>query len=250
MVARPPHTRKVTGSNPVLPNNGFKMNIDFPLVLNFLIALLAILNPIGNIPIFLEHVNNETAEVQKNIAKLLSATIFVIILFFYFTGQPFLSLFGITIPAFRIAGGILIMTIGFRLLHGKPKFDPDGMETNAELNPFSIATKRLSSIIVPVATPIFVGPGAITTVILYSERAESPATTVCMVLAIAVACLVIGAALYTSRWFFKILKKNGMQIVSRTMGLILCAIAVQFVIEGVAQLVPNLIDPAYLHIMK
>ena len=142
------------------------------------------------------------------------------------------------------------MTIGFRLLHGKPKFDPDGMETNAEASPFSIATKRLSSIIVPVATPIFVGPGAITTVILYSERAESPATTVCMVLAIAIACLLIGAALYMSRWFFKILKRNGMQIVSRTMGLILCAIAVQFVIEGIAQLVPNLIDPTYLHIMK
>ncbi|MCR5505064.1 MAG: MarC family protein [Elusimicrobiaceae bacterium] len=226
------------------------MNIDFSLALNFFIALLAILNPIGNIPIFLEHVNSETAEVQKNIAVLLASTIFFIILFFYFTGQPFLSLFGITIPAFRIAGGILIMTIGFRLLHGKPKFDPDGMETNAEASPFSIATKRLSSIIVPVATPIFVGPGAITTVILYSERAESPATTVCMVLAIAFACLLIGAALYMSRWFFKILKRNGMQIVSRTMGLILCAIAVQFVIEGVAQLVPNLIDPTYLHIMK
>ena len=76
------------------------MNIDFSLALNFFIALLAILNPIGNIPIFLEHVNSETAEVQKNIAVLLASTIFVIILFFYFTGQPFLSLFGITIPAF------------------------------------------------------------------------------------------------------------------------------------------------------
>ena len=226
------------------------MNVDFSLALNFFIALLAILNPIGNIPIFLEHVNTETAEVQKNIAVLLASAIFVIILFFYFTGQPFLSLFGITIPAFRIAGGILIMTIGFRLLHGKPKFDPDGIETNKNLTPFSIATKRLSSIIVPVATPIFVGPGAITTVILYSERATSPATVACMVLAIAAACVLIGAALYMSRWFFKILKRNGMQIVSRTMGLILCAIAVQIVIEGIAQLIPNLINPDYLHIMK
>lgn len=226
------------------------MNIDFSLALNFFIALLAILNPIGNIPIFLEHVNTETAEVQKNIAVLMASSIFVIILFFYFTGQPFLSLFGITIPAFRIAGGILIMTIGFRLLHGKPKFDPDGMETSAETNPFSIATKRLSSIIVPVATPIFVGPGAITTVILYSERSKSPATAACMVLAIIAACFLIGVALYMSRWFFKILKKNGMQIVSRTMGLILCAIAVQFVIEGIAQLIPGIINPDYLHILK
>ena len=226
------------------------MNIDFSLALNFFIALLAILNPIGNIPIFLDHVNSETAEVQKNIAILLAMAIFALILVFYFTGQPLLSLFGITIPAFRIAGGILIMMIGFRILNGKPKFDQDGIETVKVDNAFSVATNRFSSIMIPVATPIFFGPGAMTTVILYSQRAESAATTALMVFAAAIACAIIGSALYLSRWFFKILRRNGMQIVSRTMGLILCAIAVQFVIEGIAQLIPNLINPDYLHIMK
>lgn len=227
------------------------MDIDFALVLNFFIAVLAILNPIGNVPIFLEHVNADSTEVQKNIAKLLGIAIFFIALFFYLTGQPFLSLFGITIPAFRIAGGILIMMIGARMLHGKPKFDQEGLQTNTQnTNPFTEAQKRLSSIIVPVATPIFVGPGAITTVILYSHRAENFGTSFCMILALAVACLIITTVLYLSHWFFKILKRNGMQIVSRTMGLILCAIAVQFVIEGIAQLIPGVINPIYLHAMQ
>jgi len=226
------------------------MSVDFSLVLNFFIALLAILNPIGNIPIFMEHVNSETAEVQKNIAILIALAIFALIIIFYFTGQPLLSLFGITIPAFRIAGGILIMMIGFRILNGKPKFDPDGMETVKVDDAFSVATNRFSSIMIPVATPVFFGPGAMTTVILFSQRADSAGTKIFMVLAAAIACLVIGAALYLSRWFFKILRRNGMQIVSRTMGLILCAIAVQFLIDGVAQLIPNVFDTTYLHVLK
>lgn len=227
------------------------MQIDFPLVLNFFIATLAILNPIGNVPIFLEHVNDDSAEVQKNLAKLMALAIFVISLFFYFTGQPFLKVFSITIPAFRIAGGILIMMIGIRMLNGKSKFDNEGLQQPATpANPFMEATKRLSNIIVPVATPIFVGPGTITTIILYAQKADGALTNLAMIVALAGACMIIGVVLFLSRWFFKIFGRNGMQIVSRAMGLILCAIAVQFVVDGVAQLLPGVINPMYTHIME
>ena len=223
------------------------MSIDFPVILNFFIAVVAILNPIGNVPIFLEHVNQDSTDVQKNIAKLLALSIFIICTFFFFIGQPFLSLFGISIPAFRIAGGILIMTIGFRMLHGKPKFENEGLETNASsVSAFKQATERLSSLIVPLAMPIFAGPGAIATVILYAQKPNNFLTMIGMVFALAAACALIGLVLYLSRWLFRILKNNGMQIVSRTMGLILCAIAVQFVVQGIAQLIPGLIDPAYV----
>lgn len=226
------------------------MALDISLVLNFFIAVLAILNPIGNVPIFLEHVNSDSSEVQKNVAKLLGVTIFFIIVFFYFTGQPFLHLFGITIPAFRIAGGILIMMIGVRMLHGKPKLEAEGLEkTKTVSNPFKEAKKRLSSIIVPVATPIFVGPGTITTVILFSQRAQGALTNIFMIFALLCACVIIAIILYMSSWFSKILGTNGMQIVSRTMGLILCAIAVQFAIDGMAQLLPGVFNAMYIHSM-
>jgi multiple antibiotic resistance protein len=224
------------------------MTIDFSLVMSFFIAVLAILNPIGNVPIFLENVNEDPNEVQKNIAKLMGVAIFAIMLFFYIVGQPFLKMFGITIPAFRIAGGILIMMIGMRMLHGKPKFDNEGLENNPVVaNPFQEAKKRLSSIIVPVATPIFVGPGTITTVILFSQRAQGIGTHVFMIIALAAVCVIIAAVLYMSRWFAKILGKNGMQIVTRTMGLLLCAIAVQFVVDGTAQLLPGVLNPLFTH---
>ncbi|MDR0952697.1 MAG: MarC family protein [Elusimicrobiota bacterium] len=227
------------------------MSINFSLVLSFFIALLAILNPIGNVPIFLENVNNESNAIQKNLAKLLALTIFVISIFFYYAGQPFLNLFGITIPAFKIAGGILIMGVGMRMLHGKPKFENEGLHTQKDSNnAFREATKKLSNIIVPVAIPIFLGPGAMTTVILYSNQAKGFLTNFFMILALAAVCTIIGAILYLSRWFIKILGINGMQIVTRTMGLILCAIAVQFVINGVDQLIPNLINPEFVHNIK
>jgi len=220
--------------------------MDFSLVLNFFIAVLAILNPIGNIPIYLEHVNMDSNPVQENIAKLMAVAIFVLIIFFYFTGQPFLRMFGITIPAFRIAGGILIMMIGIRMLHGKPKFENESLQTSpTNIHPFAQAKRRISSIIVPVATPIFVGPGAITTVILYSQRAHGMLTNIGMIIALAIVCAIIGTVLYLSRFMFKVLGTNGMQIVSRCMGLILCAIAVQFVIDGFAQLLPGILNPLY-----
>jgi multiple antibiotic resistance protein len=225
------------------------MSVDFSLVFSFFIAVLAILNPIGNVPIFLEHVNDDPNEVQKNIAKLMGVAIFVISAFFYIIGQPFLQIFGITIPAFRIAGGILIMMIGIRMLNGKPKFDNTGLEKAAvAVNPFQEATKKMSGIIVPVVTPIFVGPGSIATVILFSQKAPNLITHIFMILALVCICALIAGVLYMSRWIAKILGRNGMQIVSRTMGLLLCAIAVQFVIDGISQLLPNVIDPMFIHI--
>ncbi|MDR0645753.1 MAG: MarC family protein [Elusimicrobiota bacterium] len=225
------------------------MSVDFSLVFSFFIAVLAILNPIGNVPIFLEHVNDDPNEVQKNIAKLMGVALFVISAFFYIVGQPFLKAFGITIPAFRIAGGILIMMIGIRMLNGKPKFDDTGLEkTVVVANPFQEATKKISSIIVPVVTPIFVGPGSIATVILFSQKAPNLITHIFMIFALACICALIAAVLYMSRWIAKILGRNGMQIVSRTMGLLLCAIAVQFVIDGISQLLPNVINPMFIHI--
>ncbi|MDR1124206.1 MAG: MarC family protein [Elusimicrobiota bacterium] len=225
------------------------MHIDFSPALSFFFAVIAIINPIGNLPMFLEAVNEDPVEVQKTVAKLLGLTIFVICAFFYFTGQPFLKMFGITIPAFRIAGGILLMMIGMRLMNGKPKFDNDGLAKKPTAqNPFKEAKARLSSIIVPVAIPLFVGPGVLTTVILFSQQATGFVANFLMLLALAAVCGVIAFVLYMSRRLVRIFGNNGMQIITRVFGLILCAMAVQFVIDGAAQLLPGAINPLYMHV--
>jgi len=225
------------------------MSIDFGAALSFYVAVIAIMNPIGNIPIFLDAVNDDPTEVQQTVAKLFGAAILAIALFFYFIGQPFLALFGITIPAFRIAGGILLMMIGISMMNGKTKRDDDGLQKKpASKNTLKQAQARLSGIIVPVAMPLFIGPGAITTVILFSQQTSGFVNNILMVLSLAAVCATISAIMYMSRWFVNIFGENGMQIITRTMGLILCAMAVQFVINGIAQLIPGVINPIFTKI--
>lgn len=154
--------------------------MDFSFLIGAFVGTLSILNPIGNVPIFLEHVQTDSPKMQRAIALLLGLSIFALLIFFFFIGRSALNLFSITIPAFRIAGGILILLVGIRMMQGKSKFSNEGIQAApaAQQNVFEEATFRLSSIIVPVAMPLFVGPGTITTVILFSDNTKTLLNTV------------------------------------------------------------------------
>ncbi len=223
-------------------------NLNLSLISNFFIAILAIINPVGNIPVFIDQVRNDSKIVQKDIAMLLSLIIFVIMLIFFLTGESLLKIFGITIPAFRIAGGILILLIGLRTINGRKNFDTsDFVAEPEEKSTFKQAKKRVASLVVPLAIPIFVGPGVATTVILYSQQISGATNTIAAVIAMFLVSSIVASFLLISNWFSRIFGKNFMDIISRTMGLILCAIAIQFMIEGINQLLPGVINPEFTH---
>ena len=223
-------------------------NLNLSLISNFFIAILAIINPVGNIPVFIDQVRNDSKIVQKDIAMLLSLIIFVIMLIFFLTGESVLKIFGITIPAFRIAGGILILLIGLRTINGRKNFDTsDFVAEPEEKSTFKQAKKRVASLVVPLAIPIFVGPGVATTVILYSQQISGITNTIAAVIAMFLVSSIVASFLLISNWFSRIFGKNFMDIISRTMGLILCAIAIQFMIEGINQLLPGVINPEFTH---
>ena len=222
--------------------------MEWSLLFNSFIGILAILNPIGNMPIFLEYVENETPSVQRAVALLMSFSIFVLMLTFFLFGNRILTMFGITLPAFRLAGSIMILLIGLRMLQGKSKFEQHGIETAAASgNTFDKARDSLSHILVPVAMPLFIGPGSITTVILYAEKSETWLMSLMMILVLFLSSCIVGMVLVSSRYIFDKIGRNGTQIVIRFMGMILCAIAMQFMIDGVAQLLPGVLDTAFTH---
>ena len=222
--------------------------MEWSLLFNAFIGVLAILNPIGNVPIFLEHVENETPRVQRAVAVLMALSIFILMLIFFLFGNRILSLFGITLPAFRLAGSIMILIVGLRMLQGKSKFENHGIETAASTGgTFSRARNSLSHILVPVGMPIFIGPGTITTVILFSEKTTDLLTSFMMVLILLLSAAIVGIILITSRYIFDKIGRNGTQIVVRFMGMILCAIAMQFMIDGVAQLLPGVLNAEFIH---
>ena len=223
--------------------------MEWSLLFNAFIGILAILNPIGNMPIFLEHVENETPRVQRAVAVLMALSIFVLMLVFFLFGNRILSLFGITLPAFRLAGSVMILLVGLRMLQGKSKFENHGIETGAVTGgTFSRARNSLSHILVPVGTPIFIGPGTITTIILFSEKSTDLLTSFMMVLILLLCAAIVGLILITSRYIFDRIGRNGTQIVVRFMGMILCAIAMQFMIDGFAQLLPGVLNEEFIHV--
>jgi len=222
--------------------------MEWSLFFNSLIGIIAILNPIGNMPIFLEHVENETPKVQRTVAVMMALSIFILMLVFFLFGNRILGMFGITLPAFRLAGSIMILLVGLRMLQGKSKFENHGIETAAVSgNTFDQARNSLSHILVPVGMPLFIGPGTITTVILYSEKSSDITYALMMIVALFLSACLVGVVLLSSNYIFEKIGRNGTQIVVRFMGMILCAIAMQFMIDGIAQLLPGVLDTAFTH---
>lgn len=222
--------------------------MEWSLLINSFIGMLAILNPIGNVPIFLEHVENEPPKVQRAVALLMALSIFIMLTTFFIFGSRILTVFGITIPAFRLAGSIIILIVGLRMLQGKSKFESHGIETGAaQGDTFDQARNRLSHIIVPVAMPLFIGPGSITTVVLYAEKTTTFSMALMMIVVLFLSSVIVGGCLVGSRYIFNKIGPNGTQIVIRFMGMILCAIAMQFMIDGIAQLLPGVLDSTFTH---
>ena len=198
------------------------------------VSVFAIVNPIGTIPTFVALTGGYSrAEKRRVITKAVLVGGGVLLLF-GLAGQAIFSVFSITIPAFRIAGGILIFKVAFDMLQGeRPKSD----STDAEITD---ALERDSIGITPLGVPLLAGPGAITTVmILVANHGDALDRGVIYAVVLAV-FLVSFLLLLAGERLFRLLGRSGLAVFSRIMGLILAAIAVQFVVNGLLQALPGL----------
>ena len=212
---------------------------------NFFIALFALIDPIGNVPLFAA----ATSGVKGRDSRLISAYIAVFVLFFltffYFTGLSLLAFFGISLPAFRIAGGIILFLMGLEMVRGEftKSLEIATESVGADPDPRGAAGRRFEKMIVPFAMPLLIGPGAISTVIIYASEAKEMGLTgaavgVGVIAAIALSTML---AFWASPVLSRLMGRIGLTIVVRVLGLILCAMAVQFVIQGVADSTHNVI---------
>jgi multiple antibiotic resistance protein len=193
-----------------------------------LMAFFAIINPIANAPLFLGLTRNLDRTTRRDVALRSVILAFVIVAVFAVLGRQIFSLFGITLPAFRIAGGVLIALVGYQLLQGKessvhtPTADDNAQSRDAALG---IAVS-------PLALPILAGPGAIATAMSFA--AESTVPEVTRVLAALGTIFVINlVAFLGSATLVKFLGQNGIKVISRLMGLILAVIGTQMLIVGI-----------------
>ncbi|PKG56989.1 hypothetical protein CXF83_18940 [Shewanella sp. Choline-02u-19] len=191
-------------------------------------AFFAIMNPIANTTVFAGlTASMSKSEQTKTAIKSLTIT-FIIIVLFSLLGKSIFNLFGITLPALRIAGGILVFLVGYHMLHGKSS----KLHTAAADSESDIAVS-------PLAVPLLAGPGTIATAMNYSAAGGWGEITV-TVLAFAALCIITFICFVFSSKIIAAIGENGLSIVTRLMGLILSVIGVQMLIDGITAVVSSI----------
>jgi len=212
---------------------------------NFFVALFALIDPVGIVPFFAAGTAGVTARERAQIALYISLFVLGFLTFFYFTGLSLLTFFGISLPAFRIAGGIILLLVGLDMVRDDPNTkSPDAAEpAPTPKSRRETVSRRFERMIVPFAMPLLIGPGAISTVIIYASQAKGmglsgAAVGVGVIAAVSAATLL---CFLLTPIITRILGKIGLSIVVRVLGLILCAMAVQFVLAGFSDATRGLI---------
>jgi len=184
-------------------------------------AFFAIMNPISNTAVFIGLTGNEDIGTQKKVAYKALFLTFIIIAIFAVFGKLIFELFGITLHALRIVGGILVFLIGYGMLHG----ESSKMHSGEDDNNTDIA-------ISPLAVPILAGPGTIATAMSYSATGGFSSIIITVVV-FALMCVVTYYSFIFGQEMISKIGQNSLNIITRLMGLILAVIGMQMLIEGI-----------------
>jgi multiple antibiotic resistance protein len=191
-------------------------------------SVLFIVDPIAVIPTYLVITQDETREQRKRTARRACIAMTILLIIFAATGTALFRLFGITLAAFRTAGGLILWFVALDMLRGERRTQ-EGHEEVIE------GQVKDDVAVTPLAIPMLAGPGAISTVIVLSSQARGPAQTAIVYAAIVLTGLVSFIALRIGEPLLSRLGKTGVRVVTRIMGLLLAAVAVQFVLSGVKE---------------
>jgi multiple antibiotic resistance protein len=209
--------------------------LEFTEYTKMLIGLVAIVNPIGAIPLFISLTSHFEISERRAISNVVVYSVLAILLLSLFIGEFILRFFGITISSFRVAGGLLILLMAISMMHAKTsgvKHTPEEAEEDE---------KRNSIAVVPLATPLLAGPGAISTVILYAHKGTGLLHYLIIGLVIIVTTLLLYVVFKFVPYISKYISHTGLNVFTRIMGLILAAIAVEIIAAGVKGLFPSLL---------
>jgi multiple antibiotic resistance protein len=187
-----------------------------------ILVLFIIVDPFGNIPIFMSLTEKMPENQKRKVFNTATLVGFILLLAFAFAGQEIFSIFGVSIFSFEVAGGILLLIIAIRILIS-------GSVTEMNESPESIGA-------VPIAMPLLVGPGAITTTI-FNLQEYGVAVTVLSVFVVLILTWVI--LRYVNR-IYRFLGKTGALVIARVMALLIAAIAIQYVLFGVTHFLESI----------
>jgi multiple antibiotic resistance protein len=191
-------------------------------------GFFAMLNPVGNLPVFIGMVSEFDAKTKRKVAFRAVLVAFSIVAIFSIFGHIIFRMFGITLPAFQIAGGLIVFIMGYNLLNAK-----ESMHNQAPMRREEIAKAAEDMAITPLGTPLLAGPGTISAAMNFVGAEKSIVNAALVVGIFALMCLITYLLFISSHKLASRVNPGILKVVTRIMGLILSVIAIQMLISGI-----------------
>ena len=209
-------------------------------IIKIIFAFLVLINPFSALTLFLDLTRGYSMMNRRKVARIACLTIFITISFFTVVGETLLKALGISIGSFQLAGGILVFLIALNMMNGEGNpVKPD--QENFDVDHVQDAPPTTAAAVVPLAIPMMIGPGGISTVIIYSSQVSG----VLQMSAILIAGLLISIfcylALMAAGRISRLLGDTGLNIMSRIMGMLLAAVSIEIIVNALRSLFPVLL---------
>jgi multiple antibiotic resistance protein len=199
----------------------------------FFVTLIAVLDPFLAVPIYVGATHSQSDAFRSRLARVVTLTVFAVLAGAAFAGEGLLLLMGASLPAFRVGGGLVLLLMALAMLNAQV-----GGVRQTEAEAEELEQGQLSGV-VPLAVPLLAGPGAISTTIIASEVGGVVHRLAIMV-CVALACVLLWITLRLAHAIAMRVGQTGLNIATRLLGLLLAAIAIQTMAEGLKGLFPGL----------
>lgn len=199
-----------------------------------LITLLAIVNPLAIVPFFIHYTQGFTAAQRKRTIGIASISVFIVIAVCAIVGLDVLDFFNISLASFQVGGGLLLMSSALSMLNAQPA---EARATQGEVND---AHTKTSIAVVPLTIPLLTGPATMSTVVIYADQAKTVAQHSALIGYGVVIALATWLCFTLAKPIARVLGQTGINVMTRLMGLILAALAVEVMAAGLVKLFPAL----------
>ena len=197
-------------------------------------TLFVIVDPVAAIPLFIHYTHGQSVDERRQTARVTALAVAVILISSIFIGEPLLQFFGVSMASFRVGAGICILLMAIAMLNARLGGARTTPEERVE------AEDKDSVAVVPLAIPILAGPGAISSMILYTQRSTHWWGEIVLVVISLLIAGTVAAMLYLAEPIARRIGRTGINIATRLLGLILVAVAVEFMATGLRALFPAL----------
>ncbi len=209
-------------------------SFEIAIFLQFFLGLVAAVNPVGIMPVFGSLTGHMTLEEKNKTAATANIAVAIILIIALLAGQMLLDLFSISLDSFRVAGGLLLLSIAFSMMSGKLGEDKQNKQEKSEY----ISREQIA--VVPLAMPLMAGPGAISSTIVYGSRYPNMLDTLGIILTVVAFSFCSWLLFRSAPYIVRLLGQTGINVITRIMGLILGALGIEFIANGLRNLFPGL----------